>query len=510
MNMVPKPAHDSNYWIDEQIWGHRLYDEQTPWLTFLEFLNIFASELTLNPSPDIEFKPQRQLQLRNIVFNNPHFPEIVRDPPLPDALAWSRWIELMEKSMMQGSAQQFDSKALRELSHRIPQFADFEKLVRYLRRTSIEGNSNKRWSSKFVFPFGAQSLYEDLRVSDTSASNDRRFFARTGELLYMMLARSNRASEIAQILRERFFQSGDSTDTVVGILQGKSQREAARGIGYLPYVSLPEYDRLADDWMFLLGQNLPKFDVLPHLVLVTGLHLLIYFLRRASTVAQQDPPTFVCEIVAPRRTAVRDIALRSFEANQALPRAAVETLLRSVTTSEAWTRAVSDPEPLVAAARVLNGCFDWPSEDELKRIPTSYSPSDLLDRLLELALVRHRQHVGKIHGSWARQIGLSSRRGSQRVRYAPTDALLKSLVFANVRSRMEFKEFLKRLHERYGFVIGEHQAAQYIDSGAADLEDFAENATRLEERLTSLGLMNRLSDGCAYVQLPFSGRTRHG
>ena len=206
MNTVAKPAHDSNYWIDEQIWGHRLYDEQTPWLAFLEFLNIFASELTLNPSPEVQFKPQRQLQLRNIVFNNPHFPEIIRDPPLPDALAWSKWIELMKKSMMQGSAQQFDANALRELSHRIPQFADFEKLVRYLRRTSIEGNSNKRWSSKFVFPFGAQSLYEDLRVSDTSASNDRRFFARTGELLYMMLARSHRASEIAQMLKERLFQ----------------------------------------------------------------------------------------------------------------------------------------------------------------------------------------------------------------------------------------------------------------------------------------------------------------
>lgn len=511
MNIVAKPkAHDSNYWIDEQIWGHRLYDEQTPWLTFLEFFNIFASELTLNASPDIEFKPQRQLQLRNIVFNNPHFPEILRDPPLPDDVAWKKWIELMEKSMMQGSAQEFDANALRELSRRIPQFADFEKLVRYLRRTSIEGNSNKRWSSKFVFPFGVQSLYEDLRVSDTSASNDRRFFARTGELLYMMLSRSKRGPEIAQMLQQRFFQSGDPTDTVIGILQGKTQRESARGIGYLPYVSLPEYDALADDWMFLLGQNLPKFDVLPHLVLVTGLHLLIYFLRQASAVAAQQVPTFVCEIVAPRRTAVRDIALRSFETNQALPRAAIETLLRSVTNSDAWKAAVNDPEPLPAAARVLCGHFDWPSDEELHRIPANYSPEDLLKRLTELALVRHRQHVAKIHGSWARHIGLSSRRGSQRVRYAPTDALLKSLVFANVRSRMEFKEFLRRLHERYGFVIGEHQAGHYIDDGAADLEDFAENATRLEERLTSLGLMNRLSDGCAYVQLPFAARARHG
>jgi hypothetical protein len=129
---------------------------------------------------------------------------------------------------------------------------------------------------------------------------------------------------------------------------------------------------------------------------------------------------------------------------------------------------------------------------------------------VQRAVARHRQHFGKIHGSWARYIGLSSRRGSQRVRYAPTDALIKALVFANVETRMEFKLFLKCLYERYGIVIGEQQSGTYLSEGAADLEDFAENATRLEERLASMGLMKRLSDGCAYVQLPFSTRATHG
>jgi hypothetical protein len=31
-------------WVDEAIWGHRYHDEQNPWLTFLEFLNVFAHE----------------------------------------------------------------------------------------------------------------------------------------------------------------------------------------------------------------------------------------------------------------------------------------------------------------------------------------------------------------------------------------------------------------------------------------------------------------------------------
>ncbi|MNC55753.1 hypothetical protein D3C75_1053020 [compost metagenome] len=69
---------------------------------------------------------------------------------------------------------------------------------------------------------------------------------------------------------------------------------------------------------------------------------------------------------------------------------------------------------------------------------------------------------------------------------------------------MEFKLFLKLLYDRYGFIIGDHQARDIIDAGNADQEDFSNNARRLEERLASLGLVRRLSDSCAYVENPFT------
>lgn len=492
---------DGAFWIEEQIWGHRFYDEQTPWLTFLEFMAVFQHDPSLNSAPDLKYKPQRQLRLRNIVFNNPHFPELQRDPPLPDAEAWKRWLALMQRGVSQT-----DPAGLAELQGRIPEFQDFARLVGYLQRTAIEGNSNKRWSSKFVFPFGPTALYEDLRVNDGGASNDRRFFARSGELLYMMLARAKAAHELAPLLKTRFLEEGSSTDAVLRVLQGVNEPAPDyKPVGYLPYATLDEYDVLAEDWLFLLSQKLPQFDVLPHLVSMTGLHLLIYFLRRAVAEVGDGPVTFVCEIVSPRKTAVRDVALRSFERNQALPRVAVEALLLGVRSTPEWQHAISDPEPLLAAAAVLDSKFDWPQEDDLKSLSVA-TPEGLLKELVDKALTRHKQHVGKIHGSWARFIGLSSRRASQRVRYAPTDSLLKALVFANVSPRMEYKEFLRRLYDRYGIVIGEGQAQSFIEREEADLEDFAENAARLEERLTSLGLMHRLSDGCAYVQLPFAAR----
>jgi len=59
-----------------------------------------------------------------------------------------------------------------------------------------------------------------------------------------------------------------------------------------------------------------------------------------------------------------------------------------------------------------------------------------------------------------------------------------------------------------GIVIGDHQAKTFINSGMADQEDFSDNATRLEARLASLGLLKRLSDSCAYVENPFQRTVR--
>src|ERR1700679_4096898 len=102
IDRLPRPPSmqfgnfDGTYWVDEQIWGHRLYDEQTPWLTVLEFLTVFRSDPTLSDSFSLEYSPQRQLQLRNIIFNNPHMADVLSDPPLPDAAAWERWIQVMK------------------------------------------------------------------------------------------------------------------------------------------------------------------------------------------------------------------------------------------------------------------------------------------------------------------------------------------------------------------------------------------------------------------------------
>ena len=78
------------------------------------------------------------------------------------------------------------------------------------------------------------------------------------------------------------------------------------------------------------------------------------------------------------------------------------------------------------------------------------------------------------------------------------------MLFANVQKRMEFSQFLQHLFERYGLVFGEQQAEQILQSGDMDKKPFHANCLRLEQRLSSLGLLRRLSDSCAYVENPDS------
>jgi hypothetical protein len=188
-----------------------------------------------------------------------------------------------------------------------------------------------------------------------------------------------------------------------------------------------------------------------------------------------------------------------------VPQEAIERYVRRVAETPEWSVAASSAEPVANALDLLIAKFDIPGDfieaDEARR-----TPGDLLEALVEKAISRHKQHVGKIHGTWARLIGLSSRRASRRVRYAPTDRLLKTLVICCVDVRTEFKDFLALIHDRYGIVVGDHQAQRFISSGEADQEDFSDNARRFEDRLASLGLLKRLSDSCAYVENPFGQR----
>ena len=520
MNRLPFPQKiESEIWVDEAIWGHRLYDEQTPWMTFLEFLGILQAEMedgralreeTWNM---LKYRASKRLHLRNILFNNPYLEAVLEQFPNDDEAQWEAWLRLMRDT--KGGLEENNYNYLKR---RFSSFKGFMALVQFLQASAIEGDSNKRWTSKFVFPYGPHCLYQDL--DSKGGSNDRRFFGRTGELLYLMLCRSGLGNDIVRKMQGLNLVAEKGTtlsqnakwDRIVIALQPDDELNETHQSGtppYLPHKSLDSYCNLAKDWLALLDCQMPGYDVLPHLVNITALHLIRYLLEQAKCELEESAsPTFVLEIVSPARTGIRELSANSYLENNQLPKRAIKAYIKQIERLPRWQeilKASDSVEPLQEATELFFERFLWPDiqirkeADEMNGISR---PEQLLEKLLEKAETRHDGHLAKCHRAWSREIGFSSSRGSRRMRYAPTDALIKTLVFSTVDKRAEFQEFLQELYNKYGFIIGHVQAKFYTDNGKIDKSDFTENARRLEERLASMGLLKRLSDACAYVINP--------
>jgi hypothetical protein len=170
--------------------------------------------------------------------------------------------------------------------------------------------------------------------------------------------------------------------------------------------------------------------------------------------------------------------------------------------SDEWQSSKVQAGAFVNCKNILLRTVRWPdTEDDYIG---SNNPDDLISEFRTAAKRRHQQHVANIHRNYGRDAGLVSKRGTVKLRYAPNDDFLKALIYANVNKRMELNLFLGLLWQRYGLIFGDREAEPVLDKGEFDKKAFQANARRLEQRLASLGLLKRLSDGCAYVLNPYS------
>lgn len=299
-----KYRSDVNIWVDEAIWGHRLYNDQTPWLVLLEFLAIFQSRhaegKALNESRNdgvhetFSYYIPRLTPLRQLIFNNPHM-RYVENNFQSDSDRWRSWLNSFSSD-----------DDYRYLQDRFGSFARFSRVIELFQTTAIEPHRQRRWTSRFLFPYGPNCLYADL-PTNVNGSPDRRFFARSGELLYLMLNRSARGKDIAELISQKLMRQDETWNRVVRALLPEGYRIdsnlVSSTIGYLPFAERPEYEELAETWSRLLKLDLSGEALLDPLMRLSSLHMLLYMLRRANEeVGDTNEPKFVLEIASPRRT----------------------------------------------------------------------------------------------------------------------------------------------------------------------------------------------------------------
>jgi|OM-RGC.v1.001498276 hypothetical protein len=508
VGQVPRTSRvfdDVKLWVEEAVFGHRLYARQNPWLLFLEFMNVAEAHhregnlfARTEPETSTPYSLRWRMGLRSVLFDNSQLGRLAEEK-LDDESLWQEWFKEMARAAAP-PAEGFDY-----LKQRFPRFQDFVELVGLVRQTALETSNNVRWSSRFIFPFGVNAIYSDAIIQQRSPKRDYTNFGRTGELLYLMVTRA-RGGEALKPHFEKLFDPDLPKNRLIGLLCADTDQRAPLempGNSFLPYRSHPTFDRLAEDWTAIFKLGLPGQDAYQHLAPLSSLHVLLYALETAAATVDLPRPSLVCEIIAPRRELVRQRSIASYYGNDALSRQAAEAYAERLIASEDW-RDVHDPElpeseRLQLAADLLERDFGYaPKELHVA------TPEDLLLQFRQALEAKHDDNWSSVHLSYGKGIGLVSSRGTNRNRYAPTDELLKTLVMARVPGRTEFGKFLTDLYAHYGLVFGPMEAKDAL--AAADFDDtsFERNRARLEARLSSMGLLKRLSDACAYVINPFA------
>ena len=496
-------------WLDEQIWGHRIWDNQSPWLLFLEFLTVAEACLRENRLFDeggvyypLQFRPYQRLYLRNVLFNNEFVNPI--DAQHSNSGAWEAWTQQMNTK-----AQGVPVRDFSYLKDKFSSFRDFATIVRTLRGTAVEGDRNRRWSSRFVFPFGTEGLYEDLNITGNNVSREYINFGRTGELLYLMLCRSKSAKALRVPMKLLF--ENNYLDKLLKHLQPDENNDLQRrGHSYLPYIKHQCFDFLGEDWNNIFALKLPGFDAYQYLVELSAFHVMLYQLNTATWLIPNNRKVhFVCEVIAPKKTLIRELSISNYQQNNVLTTQAVDAYISRISESDDWLTTIensTEADAFLKCQEILQDKFWWPpsQSDDSNRYDGPPNPTELLKQLREIARKRHRQHAGNVHRTYGGAIGLISRRGTNRLRYAPNDTFLKTLVVANVETRKEFNKFLADLYDRYGLVFGEQEASFALPIEEFDQKVFQANTERLERRLSSMGMLRRLSDACAYVINPFA------
>ena len=156
---------------------------------------------------------------------------------------------------------------------------------------------------------------------------------------------------------------------------------------------------------------------------------------------------------------------------------AVDAYISRISESDNWLAAIEDStvaDAFIKCKEILQDKLWWPAlrSDGSDSYDGPSNATALLKELKEAAQKRHRQHAGNVHRTYGNAIGLISRRGTNRLRYAPSDTFLKTLVVVNVEKRNEFSKFLTDLYNRYGLVFGDQEASKVLTAAEYDQKVF--------------------------------------
>ncbi|GIV64520.1 hypothetical protein A6A03_17700 [Chloroflexus islandicus] len=522
------------------VWGHRLREGQH-WMEYLlEFLSVLAGYGYQFGRTD-EYRVPARLGLKRFVFYDEY--EKTQDPRDQKAVDLLR--QELEKHV---TANGHQPKAV------------LEQLRALLRSFSVI-EANRSWFAKSLFPVHEELLlWEALRKgatknvyqaqvdSLTSAQLDagieflpRNFFARGGELYYLMISAGTEQSpeqrqrigdRLRELLVERNQMLGRFAQMVNATWQSLINEEQVVKTepGWLPDPDCSLYRQCAEDVEHLLDNRLDALESLELLAHLIGFHIIIYIYHRAhpnhndhihhtGQCLNQCRPEILIDIPGDEDSRViRQISASQLLRHEQWQSDRIRAWFRSVATVMAQhTTAAVLVDALVDQAEQFVGGVRKTARQAFQTHIAQFHQQALqlknnTDAIIEhysqmmYAVTEHnfRDHFLPIHRRLGRAIGLIAPQRGPQPRFVLGDTLLKTLTMTVVKpaeQAISFGEFLTRLYQRYGIIVGPGEARESGLLSRAGVNEgvFARNRERLLERLKFAGLATIYSDATAMV-----------
>ncbi len=473
----------------EHIWGHRFRPEQTPMLLLFELLCIIENQHQakrhgfikniFSPENDmLYFRHRRNFKLRILLYQNEILETIYRSKAT-DSEKWEQQSDFLKN--LEGDNFCFKDEDIDHIRKSYKSFDSFYNVLKILGSLTFDPLSNKRWASKFIFPISTDYIWCDF--DNIKESEDRRFFARGGEIVYLMLCRTSEESRLRleELFSEWLESDGDSYSKLAKSLAIQEERyplesNKRRNLGYLPQTNMPCFETLAEDVIKTLNLDLERLDKIKILSDMIGFHVgnYIYSVGEQdigiANGAENKLPTYIAEVLTKSTNSIRKASIQSIS-----------------TQRNRLKRTLQNNIPPI---------FEWydDTEDPAERENIlSESTADAMDYL-------NNNIVGYPHICF-RHIGFVSRKNTRSFRYVISEDFLHSLVITLLGSekRLELRKFMRALAERYNIFIDQppSQDSEILQS------DLNRNAKSLSVLLYQMGMLRHLSDACSYVVNPY-------
>ena len=538
---------DEEFPLASWVWGHRLRDGQD-WIEYLlEFLNVLAGfEYQLgqgiNTPPGTRsgrasYTIFKRMGLRRFAFYDD---KEKTKHPLDD---------------------QARERLIHELRTRLePQTDEVIDHLYSLLRSFSALERTRSWYAKSLFPAHHNLLmWESLRKgatrrradaeaqADSPAAYDkdisftqRNFFARGGEVYYLILSAGTerhpeRRDFIERRLRTLLTVSYETLGKLASVIEESWQavtgESPTKGDGKLGWILDPAcnlYERFAEDVEMLLRKELDALELLYLLSSLICFHITVYVYVRAhpratSAVLNNGVGLDLCRPTLPvdnlqgadggvlRKVSATQFKLQEYRIEQKAKQYIHERV-------KGWAEEpTSTPLHRHLDSRVtqhfnLGAKMKSALEKSVTPLQQRYQEGDLssedflngyAEGLYEALAQDFRSHFLPIHRALAKAIGFVSPKTGTNARFTLSDDLLKALTLANVDTGrpLTFDQFLERLYDRYGLVVGPEaaHASGLYDRQPINVEYYLQNQAAFLDKLKASGFAVEYSDATAMV-----------